>query len=76
MPKLPRQISAKKVLKAICKLGYTIDHQTGSHIILRQEKEPYRRLTIPNHRHLAPGTLRAIIRQAGLRREEFVALLE
>lgn len=75
MPKLPI-ISGIKVVKALSKLGYKIDHQTGSHIILRHEEEPHRRLTIPNHRVLAKGTLRAIIRQAGLTREEFSKLIK
>jgi predicted RNA binding protein YcfA (HicA-like mRNA interferase family) len=74
MSKLPI-ISGQKVIKAIVKLGYEIDHQTGSHIILRQKEEPNRRLTVPNHRRVAKGTLRAIIRQAGLTREEFMELL-
>lgn len=74
MPKLPI-ISGIKTVKALSKLGYKIDHQTGSHIILRQEKEPHRRLTVPNHKELAKGTLRAIIRQAGLTVEEFINLL-
>ena len=74
MPKLPI-ISGIKVVKALSKLGYKIDHQTGSHMILRQEKEPHRRLTVPNHNELAKGTLRAIVRQAGLTVEEFIKLL-
>lgn len=73
MPKLPR-ISGKELVKILAKLGYEIDHQTGSHIILRQNKEPYRRLTVPNHKELDSGTLRSIIRQAGLTREEFLKL--
>jgi len=74
MPKLPI-ISGQKVVKVLVKSGYKVDHQTGSHIILRQKEEPHRRLTVPNHRIIAKGTLRAIIRQAGLTREEFLALL-
>ena len=74
MPKLPI-ISWLKVVKALTKMGYKIDHQTGSHIILRQEKEPHRRLTIPKHKEIAKGTLSGIIRQAGLTREEFMKLL-
>ena len=74
MPKLP-VISGKEVIKALHKVGYQIDHQTGSHIILRQEKEPYRRLTVPNHQEIAKGTLLAIIREAGLSKEEFMNLL-
>jgi len=75
MAKLP-VISGKKVVKSLSKIGYKIDHQTGSHIILRQKDEPHRRLTIPNHKELAKGTLRAIIRQSGLARDEFLELLK
>ena len=74
MPKLP-VISGKEVVKALTKLGYTVDHQTGSHIILRNKNPPHRRLTVPNHKELAKGTLRAIIKQAGLTREGFVELV-
>lgn len=74
MPKLPI-ISGIKVVKIFVKIGYEIDHQTGSHIILRHKEEPHRRLTIPNHKDIAKGTLRAIIRQAGLTVEGFIELL-
>ena len=70
MPKLP-VVSGQEAVKVFVKLGYLPDHQTGSHIILRQNKEPFRRLTVPNHKEMAKGTLRAIIRQAGLSRETF-----
>ncbi|HEV2436583.1 MAG TPA: type II toxin-antitoxin system HicA family toxin [Verrucomicrobiae bacterium] len=46
-----------------------MDHQTGSHIILRQPSG--RRLTVPNHRELAKATLRALIREAGITKEQF-----
>jgi len=75
MPKLPL-ISGIEAVKALSKKGYSIDHQTGSHLILRNSEEPHRRLTVPNHRELAKGTLRAIIRQSGLTVEEFVSLLK
>lgn len=74
MPKLP-VVSGMEVVKALAKIGYEIDHQTGSHVILRQKETPYRRLTVPKHSELAKGTLRAVIRQAGLTVEEFVELL-
>ena len=76
MPKLPANISGEQLVKALAKIGYQRDHQTGSHIILRNNSHPFRRLTIPNHKELAKGTLRAIIRQAGLTREEFLKLLK
>ena len=74
MPKLP-VLSYLEVIKVLNKIGYNIDHQTGSHIVLRQDKEPYRRLTIPNHKEISKGTINSIIRQAGLTREEFLNLL-
>jgi len=74
MTKLPI-VSGIKVVKVFSKIGYLIDHQTGSHIILRHEKPPHRRLTIPNHKEISKGTLRAIIRQSGLIRDEFLDLL-
>ncbi|MBS3138713.1 type II toxin-antitoxin system HicA family toxin [Candidatus Woesearchaeota archaeon] len=74
MPKLPI-LSGKDIVKALRKIGYDIDHQTGSHMILRQDREPFRRLTVPNHKEVAKGTLLAIIKQAGLSREEFLKML-
>lgn len=74
MPKLP-VISGIEAVKAFSKIGFEIDHQTGSHIILRQRNYPHRRLTVPNHREIAKGTLRGLIKQAGLTVEEFTELL-
>lgn len=74
MSKLP-VLSGQATVRALNKIGYLLDHQTGSHIILRQSNPPHRRLTVPHHTELAKGTLRSIIRQAGLTVEEFSALL-
>ncbi|MEM2057234.1 MAG: type II toxin-antitoxin system HicA family toxin [Thermoproteota archaeon] len=74
MSKLP-VVSGMDVVKALSKIGYEVDHQTGSHILLRQKEKPNRRITVPKHREIAKGTLRAIIRQAGLTVEEFIKLL-
>jgi predicted RNA binding protein YcfA (HicA-like mRNA interferase family) len=63
------------VVKALGKKGYVIDRQQGSHMILRQQNPPHRRLTVPDHKEVAKGTLRAIIRQAGLTIDEFIDLL-
>ncbi len=72
MSRLP-VCSGQDAVRAFEKVGYAVDHQTGSHIILRHPQ--MRRLTVPNHRELAKGTLRGLIREAGLTKEEFVALL-
>jgi predicted RNA binding protein YcfA (HicA-like mRNA interferase family) len=74
LSKLP-VVSGKEICKALEKIGYRVDHLTGSHIILRNENPPYRRLTVPNHKEIAKGTLRAIIRQTGLTLEELRRLL-
>ncbi len=74
MPKLP-VLSGKKVAKALSRVGFLVDHQTGSHIIMRCEGKSTLTVSVPNHRELKPGTLRGIIRQAGLTVEEFVGLL-
>lgn len=68
-------VSGREVAKAVEKIGYVFDRQRGSHMILRQQDPPYRRLTVPDHKQVAKGTLRAIIRQAGLTVEEFNDLL-
>ena len=72
--KLP-VVSGAEAVKAFGKIGYEVDEQHGSHIILRRAEPPYRRLSIPNHKELAKGTLRALIREAGLTVDGFARLL-
>ena len=74
MTELP-VVSGREAVNAFGKLGYDVDRQRGSHIIMRQAEPPHRRLTIPDHKELRKGTLRALIRQAGSSVDEFVALL-
>jgi predicted RNA binding protein YcfA (HicA-like mRNA interferase family) len=74
VPKLP-VVSGVDVAKALAKIDYELDHQTGSHMILRQRQPPHRRITVPRHREIAKGTLRAIIRETGLTMEEFLELI-
>lgn len=74
MTKLP-VVSGNDVIRALKKIGYETDHQKGSHIILRQNFNPYRRLTVPNHKEIAKGTLKSILNQSGLTAEEFISLL-
>jgi predicted RNA binding protein YcfA (HicA-like mRNA interferase family) len=69
-------ISAKELINILLKVGYEKDHQRGSHIILRNKQAPFRRLTIPNHKEIAKGTLRTIIRESGLTLEDFLELLK
>ena len=71
----PPVVSGRDMVKALAKIGYLSDHQTGSHIILRHHAPPHRRLTIPNHKEIAKGTLNNIIREAGLTIEELLEVL-
>jgi predicted RNA binding protein YcfA (HicA-like mRNA interferase family) len=68
-------VSGKDAIRAFERIGYRISHQTGSHIILRNESRPHRHLSVPNHPEIAKGTLRGLIRDAGLTVDEFTALL-
>jgi predicted RNA binding protein YcfA (HicA-like mRNA interferase family) len=74
MTKLP-VVSGRQLVKALAKVGYFFDHQEGSHIILRHQSPPHRRLSIPDHKEISRGTLRQIIRESGLRVFDLVHLL-
>jgi predicted RNA binding protein YcfA (HicA-like mRNA interferase family) len=75
-PKLP-SVSARRVVRALERAGYAVARSSGSHCILARSGDPARSVVVPVHgsRDLKLGTLRAIIRQAGLTVEEFVGLL-
>jgi predicted RNA binding protein YcfA (HicA-like mRNA interferase family) len=60
--------------EGVGKIGFVVYRQRGSHITMVR-KSPASQTTIPNHKELDRGTLRAIIRHAGLTVEEFAALL-
>ena len=67
-------ISGKDAVKTFEKAGWLARGQAGSHLILT--KAGIRaNLTVPLHPELAPGTLRALIRVAGMTVDEFLNLL-
>ena len=72
--KLP-VVSGNEAVGVFRKVGYEFAVQHGSQMILRHNSPPYRRLSISNHKELAKGTIRALIRDAGLTVEEFTRLL-
>jgi predicted RNA binding protein YcfA (HicA-like mRNA interferase family) len=74
MSHLPR-VSGRDTVQVPCKLGFQIRRQHGSHIILRRET-PFAQLVVPDHKELDRGTLRAILRQAGVPVDDFKALLQ
>mgnify|MGYP000639711371 CR=1 FL=1 len=73
MNKLP-VISGKECIKALAKAGFYFKRREGSHITLRRDN-PFVQVVVPEHKELDRGTLRAIIRQAGLSVDEFIRLV-
>lgn len=67
-------ISGKNAAKAIERAGWSPLGQVGSHLVLVKAGNRAN-LSIPQHKALAPGTLRALIRASGMDVEEFLALL-
>lgn len=73
MPGLP-VISGAEAVRAFERAGWRRDRQRGSHVVMLKSGN-IASLSIPQHRELAPGTLRALIRASGLTVEEFVTFL-
>ena len=73
MSKLP-QLSGRECVQALAKQRFYLKRQQSSHMILRRDN-PFAQLVVPDHKVLDRGTLRAIIRQAGLSVDEFMTLL-
>ena len=74
MASLPT-LNGRDVVKAFAKDGWQLARQRGSHMILVQDGH-MATLSVPDHREVAKGTLRSLIRSSGLTVEEFVALAE
>lgn len=67
--------SGEEAVGAFERAGWTVQRQAGSHIIMTKEGN-WATLSVPNHRELDRGTMRGLIRAAGLTVAEFVALLK
>ena len=72
MARLP-VISGDEFVAGVARIGFVLDRMEGSHMILIGPTG--RRLSVPRHRELGRGLLRALIRDAGLTREEFPELV-
>lgn len=73
MPKLAN-ISGRKAVKAFLKFGYTHVHTSGDHAIL--QKPNASSLSIPLHKEVAPFLLKAQIKKANIRLEDFIRALK
>ena len=72
MPKL-RRVSGREAIRALERLGFVQVRQRGSHVVLKKKTpEGDVGCAVPLHRELAIGTLRGILRQAGITTNEFM----
>lgn len=67
-------VSWRDVLKVLEKKGFMVIRQSGSHIALASE-DGKRRVIVPRHDEIKPGTLLNIIEQAGMTKDSFMELL-
>lgn len=72
MPPLP-VLSGKEVLAVFQKAGWEFVRQKGSHMILVKPGEIIT-LSVPDHKEIAKGTLRGLVRASGLTVDEFLNL--
>ncbi len=73
MPKLPT-LSGREVVGALKRFGWEIARRRGSHVILVRDGSD-NTLSVPDHKELDRGTLRSLIRDAGLTVDEFLSRL-
>ena len=75
MPKLPTP-SAREIIRVLSGQGFQVVSQKGSHIKMKKiAPNETRTVIIPDHPEILAGTLKSIIRQAGMSEEEFIKLL-
>jgi predicted RNA binding protein YcfA (HicA-like mRNA interferase family) len=70
MPPVP-VLSGREVVRAFERFGWRVARQRGSHIIMVKDGH-IATLSIPDHKEVARGTLRSLIRSSGLTIAEFV----
>ena len=73
MTRLP-VVSGRECIRALERAGFAITRDKSSHVVMKR-RDPLARLTVPDHKRVNPGTLRGIIREAGLSVAEFAELL-
>ncbi|MCB0062345.1 MAG: type II toxin-antitoxin system HicA family toxin [Caldilineaceae bacterium] len=75
MPRLP-MVTPREMIALLQQLGFIIDHQTGSHVVLRRESDGLRVVVPWHNRDLGRGLTLRIIKSAGLSRDDFLGLLD
>jgi predicted RNA binding protein YcfA (HicA-like mRNA interferase family) len=72
VPKL-RKVSGEETIRVLEKLGFQQVRQRGGHVVLKkQTSEKVIGCVVPLHKELAVGTLRGILKQAGVSVDEFM----
>jgi predicted RNA binding protein YcfA (HicA-like mRNA interferase family) len=71
--KLPTDLSGQELVKVLLQVGFVVNRQRGSHIILRRNN-PYARVVVPDHKRVRPGTLRQILNEARVTVEQLLKL--
>lgn len=74
MPRFPVDAPREKVIKALATLGFRLVRE-GNHLALLRENADGNRtpLTLPNHKVIKGSTLRTVLTQSGILRDEFLA---
>jgi predicted RNA binding protein YcfA (HicA-like mRNA interferase family) len=69
-------VSGRQLLRALQRAGFVVLRQKGSHVSMeKRSAQGYWRTIVPMHREIRPGTLRDILNQTGLSKEELAELL-
>jgi len=74
MGRLP-VLSGGDAVRIFIKAGWSVDRQRGSHVILVKEGHPVT-LSVPDNKEVAKGTLRSLLRAAGMTAEAFTSLAD
>ncbi len=68
---MPKLYSARVILNALQRAGFSIISQKGSHIkLFKREEDKNYIVIVPNHKEIAIGTFSSILKQAGMSRKE------
>ena len=73
MPKLP-VVSGSEAVRTFQRAGWRVDRQRGSHVVLLKAG-CIASFSVPQHKELAPGTLRSLLREAEMTVDELRRLL-
>ena len=72
-----KPVSGTKVIKALSKVGFQVVGRKGSHVRLKRKlPDSVYIVIVPLHPEIKKGTLKSILRQAGLSENELALLLE